>query len=206
MNFSETRLAGVYHIESVPVSDERGFLARSFCEREFQERGLDARVAQCSISYNKVRGTLRGMHYQEAPHAEAKLIRCVRGAVYDVAIDLRPDSPTFLQWIGVELRASPGALGRMLYIPEGCAHGFQTLEDDTELQYQISEFYTPAAGRGVRWNDPAIGVEWPEPVRVISEKDRGYPDLTLPAEPRDGKPRIFPPRFSSNNATRDRSI
>jgi dTDP-4-dehydrorhamnose 3,5-epimerase len=177
VKFIETRLAGVYEIEPQPVEDERGFFARSFCRLEFERRGLNGAIAQCSVSYNRKRGTLRGMHYQEAPFAEAKLIQCLRGAVYDVVIDLRRDSQTFLQWLAVELRAVPGRTSRMLYIPEGFAHGFQTLEDDTELFYQISEFYTPDAARGIRWDDAAFGIEWPEPVRVMSEKDRGYPDF-----------------------------
>ncbi len=179
MTFHETRLAGLYTIDWEPLHDERGFFARTFCRREFEARGLNGTVAQSSVSYTRQRGTLRGMHYQEAPHGEAKLIRCVRGAVYDVAIDLRPDSVTFRQWAAVELRAAPGRVASMLYVPEGFAHGFQTLEDDTELLYQMSEFYTPEAARGVRWDDPAFGVQWPEPVRVMSERDRDYPDFPV---------------------------
>jgi dTDP-4-dehydrorhamnose 3,5-epimerase len=179
MKFLETRLQGVYEIEAEPREDERGFLARSFCQREFEARGLVTAIAQCSVSYNRERGTLRGMHYQQAPYAEAKLIRCLRGALCDVVIDLRPQSSTFLQWVAVELKARPGRLSRMLYVPEGFAHGFQTLEDDTELFYQISEFHTPEAARGVRWDDPAFRIEWPEPVRVISDRDRTYPDFSV---------------------------
>jgi dTDP-4-dehydrorhamnose 3,5-epimerase len=133
---------------------------------------------QCNISHNRQRGTLRGLHYQRAPHQEAKLIRCVRGALYDVAVDLRPESPTFRQWVGVELRASDRQPSRMLYVPEGFAHGFQTLQDDTEIVYQMSGFYAPEAAAGYRWNDPAFAVGWPEPIAVISERDRTYPDYT----------------------------
>lgn len=178
MIFKETRLKGAYEIDLELHSDERGFFARSYCWREFEARGLNRRVVQCNVSYNRKRGTLRGMHYQEAPYEEAKLIRCLRGALYDVIIDLRPDSPTFRQWAAVELRAEPGKPTRMVHVPEGFAHGFQTLEDDTEVFYQMSEFYTPPAAKGFRWNDPAFAVDWPEPVRVISDRDRSYPDFT----------------------------
>jgi dTDP-4-dehydrorhamnose 3,5-epimerase len=161
--------------------DDRGLFARSYCRREFQERGLNPDIAQCNISYNRMRGTLRGMHYQEAPYGEAKLIRCLRGALYDVAVDLRADSPTFREWAAVELRAEPGCTSRMLYVPEGFAHGFLTLEDDTEVFYQMSEFFSPQAARGVRWDDPAFSITWPEPVRIISERDRTYPDFAMGA-------------------------
>ena len=179
MIFKETRLNDVFEIELTPHGDERGFFARTYCWREFEARGLNPRIVQCNVSYNRMRGTLRGMHYQEAPHREAKLIRCVRGALYDVVIDLRPDSPTFRQWAAVELRGEPIQASRMLYVPEGFAHGFQTLEDDTEVFYQMSEFYAPEAARGFRWNDPAFSVDWPEPVRVISDRDRSYPDFAV---------------------------
>jgi dTDP-4-dehydrorhamnose 3,5-epimerase len=177
MRFRETRLKGAYEIDLELHPDERGAFGRTYCWREFEAHGLNPRVVQCNVSCNRHRGTLRGMHYQEAPDQEAKLIRCVRGALYDAIIDLRPDSPTFRQWIAVELRARPGTPSGMLYVPAGFAHGFQTLEDDTEVFYQMSEFYAPEAARGFRWNDPAFSVEWPEPVRVISDRDRSYPDF-----------------------------
>ncbi|MEP7308707.1 MAG: dTDP-4-dehydrorhamnose 3,5-epimerase [Acidobacteriota bacterium] len=177
MTFKETSLKGAYEIELEVHSDERGFFARSYCSREFAEHGLNPCVVQCNVSYNGSRGTLRGMHYQAAPSGEAKLIRCARGALLDVIVDLRPESPTFRRWVAVELKGNPGEPSRMVYVPEGFAHGFQTLEDDTEVFYQMSEFFAPAAARGFRWNDPAFAIEWPEPVRVISERDRGYPDF-----------------------------
>lgn len=179
MIFRETRLKGVFEIDLAPQQDERGFFARSYCRREFEAHGLNPQVAQCNVSYNRQRGTLRGMHYQLAPDAEAKLIRCVRGALYDVVIDVRGDSPTFRQWTAVELRAGNGTPSRMLYVPEGFAHGFLTLEDHTEVFYQMSSFYAPEAARGFRWNDPGFSVDWPEPVRVISERDRSYPDFVV---------------------------
>lgn len=179
MLYKETSLSGAYEIEPEPQTDERGHFARTFCVREFEERGLNPQVVQCSVSYNRKRGTLRGVHYQEAPSAEVKLIRCVRGAIYDVIVDLRPESPTFRMWTAVELRAVPAQPSRMLYVPEGFAHGFQTLEDDTEVFYQMSEFYAPDKARGFRWNDPAFSIEWPEPVRVMSERDRTYPDFPV---------------------------
>lgn len=173
MIFKETGLKGAYLIEIEALEDERGFFARTFCRREFRKRGLNSAIAQCSISYNACRGTLRGMHYQEAPHAEAKLVQCMRGAIYDVIIDLRPESPTCCGWYAVELSAENG---RLLYLPEGFAHGFQTLTNDTAVYYQISEFYAPQSARGVRWNDPAFGINWPLPDPIISEKDRKLPD------------------------------
>ena len=173
MIFTETKLKGAYIIEPERLEDERGFFARTFCQEEFAAHGLRTRFVQCSISFNKKKGTLRGMHYQVASHEEAKLVRCTMGAIYDVIIDLRPGSPTFTQWVAVELTAQNR---KMLYVPEGLAHGFQTLEDDTEVFYQMSEFYYPESARGVRWDAPAFGIEWPlaeEP--VLSEKDRRYP-------------------------------
>jgi dTDP-4-dehydrorhamnose 3,5-epimerase len=174
MLFNELSLQGAYLITVEKREDERGFFARSWCQREFGNLNLNTNLAQCNISYSKCRGTLRGMHYQLAPHAECKLVRCVRGAIYDVIIDLRPQSPTFHKWFGVELTANDY---RMLYVPEGFAHGFETLTDDTEVFYQVSEFYQPEAERGVRWNDPKIGIDWPLPVQLISEKDQNYPWL-----------------------------
>ncbi len=167
-------LPGAFLIELERIEDERGFFARSFCQREFEAHGLDPCVAQCNISYNPQRGTLRGIHYQAAPHREAKLVRCTRGAIHDVVLDLRPDSPRYLQHVGIELSAENR---RMIYIPVGCAHGFLTLDDDTEVFYQMSNFYAPEAARGVRYDDPAFGIVWPEPVRLVSERDRTYPDL-----------------------------
>ncbi len=175
MIFTETELKGAYIIDIERREDDRGFFARTWCQQEFEAHGLVARVVQANTSYNRRKGTLRGMHYQRAPHAEAKLVRAVRGAIYDVIIDLRPDSPTYKRWIGVELTADNR---RALFVPEGFAHGFQTLEDDTDVIYQVSAFYTPGAEGGVRYNDPAFAIEWPLPVSVISEKDAAWPDFT----------------------------
>ena len=174
MKFSPTALVGAYVIDIEPVADERGFFVRSWCREEFARRGLNPDLAQCSISFNKKRGTLRGMHYQAKPHEETKVVRCTRGAIYDVILDLRPESSTFRKWIAVELSADNR---RMLYVPPGFAHGFQSLVDDTEVFYQISTFYHPESARGARWNDPAFGIEWPVMERVISDKDRQYPDF-----------------------------
>lgn len=172
MNFSECCLKGALLVDLMPFSDERGFFARSFCREEFAERGLKTAVAQCNISYNRARGTLRGMHFQRAPKAEAKLVRCTRGALFDVIIDLRPESPTYCQWLGVELTEDNR---RALYIPEGFAHGFQTLVDDTEVFYQMYEYFSPQHADGVRWDDPAFSITWPLPDPIISDKDRSYP-------------------------------
>ena len=174
MIFKETKLKGAYVIEINPIEDERGFFARSFCAKEFKEHGLNQNIAQCNISYNEKKGTLRGVHYQAAPHEEAKLVRCTMGAIYDVIIDLRPDSSTFKKWIGVELTKENR---RMLYVPEGFAHGFQTLEDHTEVLYQMSEFHHPEWARGVRWNDPTFGIFWPVNVEIISIGDQQYLDF-----------------------------
>lgn len=171
MKFIETRLKGAFIIEPERLEDERGFFARTFCQKEFEAHGLNPRMVQCNISSNKHKGTLRGMHYQAAPTAEAKLVRCTRGAIYDVIIDLRPGSPTYCQWLAEELNAENS---KMIYIPEGFSHGFQTLEDDTEVFYQMSEFYSPEHTRGVRWDDPVFGVEWPLNAKIISEKDKNY--------------------------------
>jgi len=176
MTFHETNLPGVFEISLEPNSDERGFFARSWCQVEFEGRGLNPRLVQCNISFNERKGTLRGMHYQAEPFGEAKLVRCTAGAIYDVVIDLRIQSPSFRQWVGVSLTADNR---HMLYIPEGCAHGFLTLTDNTEVFYQISEFYHPESSRGVRWNDPAFQIVWPEKVAVISERDNSYPDFEL---------------------------
>jgi dTDP-4-dehydrorhamnose 3,5-epimerase len=160
-------------IQPEPVADVRGSFARTWCQRDFEAHGLNAKLAQCSVSFNALRGTLRGMHFQAAPHAEAKLVRATRGAIYDVALDLRPESDTYLQWFGAELSADNR---HMLYIPEGCAHGFQTLTDNAEVFYQISEFFEPTAGRGFRWNDPVFGILWPLTDPIMSDRDRDYPD------------------------------
>jgi dTDP-4-dehydrorhamnose 3,5-epimerase len=176
MHFTETILPGMFEIELEPARDERGAFARTFCAREFASRGLNAAVAQRSTSLNHLRGTLRGLHYQLAPHAECKLIRCTRGSIYDVAVDLRPESPTYRRWAAVELSALNG---RMIYLPEGIAHGFQTLEDDSEVAYQMSQEFQPSLYRGVRFDDPAFGIAWPVEVRMISDRDRGYPDFVL---------------------------
>lgn len=172
MIFTETSLPGAYVIEPELQQDERGVFARTFCSREFAEYGLNPNLVQCNISFNRNRGTLRGMHFQAPPHEEAKLVRCTLGAIYDVIVDIRPQSPTFRQWLGVELSA---ANRKMLYIPEGLAHGFLTLEDDTEVFYQMSEFYHPECARGIRWDDPVFGIRWPDAPRVISAKDQQYP-------------------------------
>jgi dTDP-4-dehydrorhamnose 3,5-epimerase len=171
VRFTETKLPGVYLIDVEPIGDERGFFARTWARDEFAARGISVEIAQCNLSGNARAGTLRGMHYQAPPHAEVKLVRCTRGALYDVALDLRPDSPTYKKWVAAELTAENR---RAFSIPEGCAHGFQTLADDTEVFYQISAPYVPDAARGVRWDDPAFGIEWPLPVSVISERDAQY--------------------------------
>ncbi len=174
MIFTAMALQGAFIITPERLEDERGFFARTWCQHEFAVHGLNPCLVQCSISFNKKKGTLRGMHYQAQPHAEAKLVRCTRGAMYDVIIDLRADSPTFRQWAAVDLTADNHCL---LYVPEGYAHGFQTLVDDTEVFYQMSEFYTPHHARGVRWDDPAFGIQWPPGDRIISQRDRSYPDF-----------------------------
>jgi len=181
MIFVETKLKGAFIIELEPIEDERGFFARSFCQREFKEHGIDTIFVQCNISFNKKKGTLRGMHYQAAPYEEAKLVRCSKGAIFDVIIDIRPNSATYRQWIGVELTAHCSQLTayyRMLYVPKDFAHGFLTLMDNTEVFYQMSEFFMPEYARGIRWDDPAFGINWPVDVTAISEKDQKYDDFT----------------------------
>lgn len=172
--FTETKLAGAYIIDAERIADERGFFARTWAVDEFADHNLETRLVQCNISYNARAGTLRGMHYQAEPYAEVKLVRCTMGAIYDVIIDLRPESSTFKQWVAVELSAENR---RMLYIPEGFAHGFQTLADNSEVFYQMSTFYHPDSARGVRWNDPALGIAWPLPLGMIAQRDATYPDL-----------------------------
>lgn len=174
MVFFETALPDVYVLEPERVEDERGFFARIWQPRELAERGLNARLAHVSVSSNRRKGTLRGLHYQIAPMAEAKIVRCARGAIFDVVVDLRPESPAFTRWVGFELSQENG---RGLYIPEGCAHGFQTLRDDSEVLYFISEEFSPGLARGVRWNDPLFAIAWPEDARTMNERDRTYPDF-----------------------------
>ncbi len=174
MIFQDTKLRGVREVNLEPTPDERGFFARTWCKKEFEESGLNSRLVQCSVSFNTRKGTLRGMHFQVSPHAEAKLVRCIKGAIYDVVIDLRPESRTYREWIAVLLTADKR---NMVYIPEGCAHGFLTLADESEVFYQMSEFYSPDSARGVRWDDPAFQIIWPDAVEVISERDRTYPDF-----------------------------
>jgi dTDP-4-dehydrorhamnose 3,5-epimerase len=181
MIFRDTAIAGVCVIEPERFEDDRGFFARTWDPDEFGEHGLNPELAQCSISYNRARGTLRGLHYQAAPHEEAKLVRCTAGAIFDVAADLRPDSSTFRGWFGVELSAENRLA---LYVPEGCAHGFLTLAEDSEVHYQISQAYVPEAGRGVRWNDPAFAIRWPAEVILMNERDASYEDFQRePARP-----------------------
>jgi dTDP-4-dehydrorhamnose 3,5-epimerase len=176
MVFTETKLPGAYIVDLQLLGDDRGFFARTWCQREFSEHGLDASLAQCSLSFSVQKGTLRGLHYQEPPFAETKLVRCTHGAIYDVIVDLRRDSETFLQWIGVELTAQNR---RGLIVPKRFAHGFQTLRDDTEVFYQMSEFHAPEAARGIRWNDPLLHIPWPEEVTAISPRDRAVADFRL---------------------------
>lgn len=176
MIFLETKLPGVYEIHLGIKRDDRGFFARTWCQMEFEAHGLNARLVQCSLSFNDRKGTLRGMHYQEAPYAETKLIRCTRGAICDVVLDLRPQSPTFRDWLAVVLTAEKR---NMVYVPEGCAHGFLTLEERTEVFYQMSEFQSAESARGVRFDDPAFQIAWPEKVEVISARDRTYPDYKI---------------------------
>jgi dTDP-4-dehydrorhamnose 3,5-epimerase len=178
MIFTPSPIDGVWVVEPERIEDERGFFARTWDRDEFEARGLNPDLAQASISYNVSRGTLRGMHYQAAPHEEAKLVRCTAGAIFDVAVDLRPGSPTFKDWFGVELSAESRLA---LYVPEGCAHGFLARSDGAEVTYQISEPYAPDAGRGVRYDDPAFGIEWPDEVTVVNDRDRTYPDFVAPA-------------------------
>lgn len=175
MIFRETKLAGVFVIDAEPIADERGAFTRTYCAREFAAHGLETAIAQCSASFNAKKGTLRGLHYQAPPHSEAKLVRVTAGAIYDVAVDLRAGSPTYGQWAAAELTAENR---RMLYIPKGCAHGFQTLTDASELFYQIAEFYEPASARGLRWDDDDLAIAWPDKdAPILSERDRTFPRL-----------------------------
>ncbi len=178
MIFTPTPLEGAFVIEPEPAADARGLFARTWCQRELAARGLETRIAQCSTSYNKRKGTLHGMHYQVEPFAETKIVRCTRGSMYDVLIDLRAGSPTVMRHFSVVLTADNR---KAIYVPSGFAHGFQTLEDDTEVLYQISQFYSPEHSQGVRWDDPSFRIAWPPGDRTISERDRSFPDFRLPA-------------------------
>jgi dTDP-4-dehydrorhamnose 3,5-epimerase len=176
--FQETKLQGAFIIELEKHADQRGFFSRTWCNREAETHGLVAHMVQANMSFNHHKGTLRGMHYQASPHQEVKLVRCVRGAIFDVIVDLRQNSNTYKHWLGVVLNQDSDL---MLYVPAGFAHGFQTLVDCTEINYLVSEFYTPAAERGLRWNDPAFAIEWPDVgERTISNKDRSWPDFSSP--------------------------
>lgn len=179
MIFQALDIAGAFLIEPERVEDARGFFARTYCRNELEDRGLDPTVVQCNISVNHRQGTVRGMHYQAAPQEEIKLVRCTQGAIHDIILDLRPESPTFKQHYGVEL-SKDNRLS--LYIPGGVAHGFQSLSDDAEVFYQMSEFYHPESARGVRWNDPAFSITWPQPVVVISDRDLAFADFNDPTE------------------------
>lgn len=176
MIFHETKLKGAFIVDLDKKDDDRGFFARAFCSREFEEHGLRPQVVQANMSYNHKKGTVRGMHYQVSPASEPKFIRCISGAIWDVIIDMRPDSPTYLQHIGVELSAENR---RAIYVPDMFAHGNQALTDGAELLYLVGEFYTPGCERGVRFDDPVIGIEWPLPVTVISENDQSWPLLDV---------------------------
>jgi dTDP-4-dehydrorhamnose 3,5-epimerase len=176
MIFTETKIKGAFIIKPEFLTDDRGFFTRSFCTEEFEKQGLISSIVQCNISYNKKKGTLRGMHYQATPHEEAKIVSCTKGAIYDVALDIRKDSSTYLQWVAVELTAENFM---MIYIPKGCAHGFQTLTDDTRVYYQMTEFFYPESSSGVRWNDPAFGIQWPDDKRIMSERDKEFSDYVL---------------------------
>ena len=177
MVFKENKLKGAYIVEGEPIKDDRGFFARTFCKEEFTRHQLDPCVAQCSISFNTKKGTLRGMHYQTKPYEEVRLVRCTRGRIFDVIIDLRPQSPTHKHWDAVELTADNRL---MLYVPKGFAHGFQTLEDNTEVFYQMSEFYAPEFARGLRWNDPVFAIAWPLDNPILSARDRTFPNFEAP--------------------------
>ena len=175
MIFRETKLAGAFVIELERREDDRGYFARTFCQREFDEHGLEPFIAQANLAYNKRRGTLRGMHFQYPPAAETKLVRCTRGAILDIIVDVRPESPTYLEHISVELSADNAFA---LYVPRRFAHGYQVLEDGTETSYQVGEFYTPETEGGLRYDDPALGLSWPLPVTELSDKDRVWPLLS----------------------------
>lgn len=176
MLFSETTIEGAFILDVRKIEDERGFFGRAFCSQEFEKKGLKTTMVQTNISSNRVKGTLRGLHMQVAPHEEAKLVRCTKGSIFDVLVDLRENSPTFLNWYGTELTDESY---RMLYIPEGCAHGYLTLADHTDVMYQVSQYYSPTAERGFLWNDPAFSIQWPITPVVISEKDKNQPKFDV---------------------------
>jgi len=178
MIFKETQLKGAFIIETQPIGDNRGFFARAWCQKEFEAHGLISSFVQANVTFSPKLGTLRGLHYQIAPHEEVKLVRCTRGAIYDVIIDLRPKSPTYKQWLATNLTADNC---KMIYIPGGFAHGYQILMDDTEVFYQVGQFYAPEYERGIRWNDPGFAVDWPinSPL-ILSEKDKRWPDFSFP--------------------------
>lgn len=176
MEFKETSIQGVFAVTLKKIEDSRGYFARGWCKNELADHGLAADFIQLNTAMSHRKGTIRGMHYQEAPHQEAKFVRCTRGALFDVAVDLRPASSTYGLWIGMELSADNGA---MLYIPEGCAHGYQTLEPHTEMYYLTNALYAPTAAKGVRYDDPALGIQWPLPVSIVSEADRKWPTIKL---------------------------
>ena len=175
MQFTPTTVQGAFVIDVNRIGDERGYFGRLWCEREMREQGLVAVIRQSNVGFSPLAGTLRGLHYQKPPHQEVKIVRCTRGRVYDVVVDLRADSPTYRQWHGVELTPDNGS---MLYVPEGCATGYLTLENDSEIYYNTSEFYAPDHATGIRWNDPAFGIEWPGEIRVMSDNDKNWPDFS----------------------------
>lgn len=176
MIFTETRLKGAYIVEVKKLEDDRGFFGRFWCQKEFEEAGLNGNIKQINTSFTRKKGTMRGMHYQVDPYQEAKFMHCTKGRIYDVIIDLRPDSPTFMEWVGHELS---GDEYKMIYVPENFAHGFVTLEDNTEVIYPVTEFYTPGSERGIRYNDPAFNIEWPVEVGIVSDKDKGHGDFNV---------------------------
>ena len=176
MKFHPTPIEDVFIVDVEPIEDSRGFFARAWCSREFQKKGLKNTIAQCNVSFNYKKGSVRGMHYQLPPYEEVKMVRCISGAIFDVVIDLRKDSSTYKKWFGAELSATNY---KMLYVPEGFAHGYQTLEKDSVVFYQVTEYYQPGAERGVRWDDPAFNIEWPLTLSEISDKDKSYPDFKI---------------------------
>jgi dTDP-4-dehydrorhamnose 3,5-epimerase len=176
LKFDRVAVEGAYLIRPERLADERGFFSRTYCARELAEHGLDPTIVQRSVSHNRQRGTLRGLHFQAAPNEENKLVSCIRGSIYDVIVDLRRGSSSYLRWLGVTLTPDEGTI---LYVPQGCAHGFLTLVDDSVVQYEISEFYDPAASRGVRYDDPAFGISWPAPPTVINARDNSYPPYAV---------------------------
>jgi dTDP-4-dehydrorhamnose 3,5-epimerase len=180
MRFEETPIPGAYLISLEPRRDDRGYLARCWCEEEFRDHGLTSRMVQANAIVTRVRGTLRGVHFQLPPHEEAKLVRCLRGEIFDICVDLRPESPTYRKWHGVKLKSGDD---RMFYVPEGCGHGFQSLTDDTEMQYQTSAYFAPSHATGVRYDDPAFNIEWPLPVTLQSEADVSWPSYQVTPPP-----------------------